>query len=189
MVHLSYPYITTGKTIALTRCTFVGKVPSLLFKHLQSWYYASKRFLPFPGRIQQPGGFSRSWRGRQDPLRLPLTGCSALLSPSAPKGFLASITRLGLEIASKSEGATAPLLFHPQPLSGTYQEPATPPGQFSGVFFFLRFYLFIFGCAGSPLAAASGHLPFRDALGTGAQLGLLGGTGVFPRPLPGQADS
>ena len=34
MVHLSYPYMTTGKTIALTRKTFVGKVISLLFNTL-----------------------------------------------------------------------------------------------------------------------------------------------------------
>ena len=33
-VQLSYPYITTGKTIALTRWTFVGKVMSLLFNIL-----------------------------------------------------------------------------------------------------------------------------------------------------------
>ena len=33
-VQLSYPYMTTGKTIALTRWTFVGKVMSLLFKML-----------------------------------------------------------------------------------------------------------------------------------------------------------
>ena len=33
-VQLSYPYITTGKTIALTRWTFVGKVMSLLFNML-----------------------------------------------------------------------------------------------------------------------------------------------------------
>ena len=31
MVQFSYPYMTTGKTIALTRQTFVGKVMSLLF--------------------------------------------------------------------------------------------------------------------------------------------------------------
>ena len=30
-VQLSHPYMTTGKTIALTRQTFVGKVMSLLF--------------------------------------------------------------------------------------------------------------------------------------------------------------
>ena len=33
IVQLSYPYMTTGKTIALTRQTFVGKVMSLLFKY------------------------------------------------------------------------------------------------------------------------------------------------------------
>ena len=31
IVQLSHPYMTTGKTIALTRQTFVGKVMSLLF--------------------------------------------------------------------------------------------------------------------------------------------------------------
>ena len=30
MVQISHPYMTTGKTIALTRWTFVGKVMSLL---------------------------------------------------------------------------------------------------------------------------------------------------------------
>ena len=34
MVHLSHPYMTTGKTLALTRRTFVGKVMSLLFNML-----------------------------------------------------------------------------------------------------------------------------------------------------------
>ena len=34
MVQLSHPYMTTGKTIALTRWTFVGKVMSLLFNKL-----------------------------------------------------------------------------------------------------------------------------------------------------------
>ena len=33
-VQLSHPYLTTGKTIALTRRTFVGKVMSLLLKML-----------------------------------------------------------------------------------------------------------------------------------------------------------
>ena len=31
IVQLSHPYVTTGKTIALTRWTFVGKIMSLLF--------------------------------------------------------------------------------------------------------------------------------------------------------------
>ena len=34
MVQLSHPYLTTGKTIALTRWTFVGKVMSLLLNML-----------------------------------------------------------------------------------------------------------------------------------------------------------
>ena len=43
IVQLSHPYMTTGKTIALTRWTFVGKVISLLFncffRNLQNTYY------------------------------------------------------------------------------------------------------------------------------------------------------
>ena len=34
IVQLSHPYMTTGKTIALTRWTFVGKATSLLFNML-----------------------------------------------------------------------------------------------------------------------------------------------------------
>ena len=34
IVQLSHPYMTIGKTIALIRCTFVGKVMSLLFNML-----------------------------------------------------------------------------------------------------------------------------------------------------------
>ena len=36
IVQLSHPYMTTGKTIALTRWTFVGKVISLLFNMLST---------------------------------------------------------------------------------------------------------------------------------------------------------
>ena len=38
---LSYPYMTTGKTIALTRWTFVGKVMSLLLNMLSRFIIAS----------------------------------------------------------------------------------------------------------------------------------------------------
>ena len=40
MVQLSHPYMITGKTIALTRQTFVGKVMSLLFNTLSSFVIA-----------------------------------------------------------------------------------------------------------------------------------------------------
>ena len=43
IVQFSSPYMTTGKTIALTRCTFVGKVISLPFNML-SWLVIT--FLP-----------------------------------------------------------------------------------------------------------------------------------------------
>ena len=35
-MQLSHPYMTTGKTVALTIWTFVGKVMSLLFNMLSS---------------------------------------------------------------------------------------------------------------------------------------------------------
>ena len=38
-VQLSHPYMTTGKTIALTRRTYVGKVMSLLFNMLSSHHF------------------------------------------------------------------------------------------------------------------------------------------------------
>ena len=43
MIQLSHPYMTTGKAIALTRQTFVGKMMSLLFNMLSRFVIA---FLP-----------------------------------------------------------------------------------------------------------------------------------------------
>ena len=40
IVQLSHPYLTTGKTKALTRQTFVGKVMFLLFNMLSRLEYA-----------------------------------------------------------------------------------------------------------------------------------------------------
>ena len=47
-VQLSHPYMTTGKTIALTRQTFVGKVMLLLFNMLSRFVTA---FLPGSKRL------------------------------------------------------------------------------------------------------------------------------------------
>ena len=44
MVQLSHPYMTTGKTVALTIWIFVGKVMSLLFNMLSRFVIA---FLPW----------------------------------------------------------------------------------------------------------------------------------------------
>ena len=79
IVQLSYPYITTGKTIALTRWTFVGKVVSLLFFwggvdktaefNLQTW-------LTWMRSCQ----YKRLWLGqRQSRARLP--GCTSSSGP------------------------------------------------------------------------------------------------------------
>ena len=48
IVQLSHSYMTTGKTIALTRRTFVGKVMSLLFNMLSSLV---RTFLPRSKRL------------------------------------------------------------------------------------------------------------------------------------------
>ena len=49
MVQLSHPYMTTGKTIALTRRTFVDKVISLLFNML------SRLVITFLSIFKEPG--------------------------------------------------------------------------------------------------------------------------------------
>ena len=48
ILQLSHPYMTTGKTVALTRQTFVGKVMSLLFSMLSRLVIA---FLPRSKRL------------------------------------------------------------------------------------------------------------------------------------------
>ena len=47
-IQLSHPYMITGKTIALTRCTFVGKVMSLVFNMLSKLVIT---FLPRSKRL------------------------------------------------------------------------------------------------------------------------------------------
>ena len=68
-VQLSHPYMTTGKTIALTRWTFVGKVMSLLLKAETMYQYNS---ISIPGLFHPTQGSPlafcpevASWRHRQ----------------------------------------------------------------------------------------------------------------------------
>ena len=54
MVQLSHQYMTTGKTIAFTRWTFIGKVMSLLFNKLSRFviaFLARSRCLNFMARV------------------------------------------------------------------------------------------------------------------------------------------
>ena len=71
VVQLSHPYMTSGKTIGLTRWTFVGKVMSLLFNMLsrvgqqRRWWHPTPWKIPWmeePGRLQSMG----SWRVGHD---------------------------------------------------------------------------------------------------------------------------
>ena len=55
IVQLSHPYTTTGKTIALTRRTFVDKVMSLLFNML------SRLVITFLPRSKNGTGLDNSW--------------------------------------------------------------------------------------------------------------------------------
>ena len=66
-VQLSHPYMTTGKTIALTRWTFVGKVMSLLLNMLSSLVIT---FLPMNKRLltswlQSPSAVILDFLGRK----------------------------------------------------------------------------------------------------------------------------
>ena len=69
IVQLSHPYMTTGKTIALTKRTFVGKVTSLLFNMLSRlvitflprskcllilWLQSPSAVILEPPKIKQP---------------------------------------------------------------------------------------------------------------------------------------
>ena len=75
IVQLSNPYMTTGKTIALTRQTFVGKVMSLLFNMLSrfikvflarskslliSWVHSSSTDISEPKKLKCINCFSLS---------------------------------------------------------------------------------------------------------------------------------
>ena len=72
MVQLSHPYMTTGKTIALTIRTFVGKVMSLLFNVLSRFFIA---FLPRSKRLLI------SWLQ---------SACAVILKPKKIKSFTVS---------------------------------------------------------------------------------------------------
>ena len=82
MVQLSLPYVTIGKTIALARCTFAGKVMSLLFNMLSrlviaflprckrlliSWLQSPSAVILEPSRNGDKRHFSGLW---EDPGRL-----------------------------------------------------------------------------------------------------------------------
>ena len=77
IVQLLHPYMTTGKTIALTRRTFVGKVMSLLFNTLSrlvitflprgkclliSWLQSPSAVIVYLGGKMSRTGGQETWR-------------------------------------------------------------------------------------------------------------------------------
>ena len=106
MVHLSHAYMITGKTIALTRQTFVGKVMSSVFNYCLGWS------LGFPHRsvskesacnVADPGsipGWGRSPGERNDnPLQY-----SCLENPmdrGAWRATVHGVKRVGHNLATK----------------------------------------------------------------------------------------
>ena len=89
MVRLSHPYLTAGKTIALTRWTFVSKVMSLLFNML------SRFVIAFPPRSKH---FLISW----------LQSLSAvILEPRKVKSLTVSIVSLSVY----TQDSCKPLLY------------------------------------------------------------------------------
>ena len=72
IVQFSHPYVTTGKTIPLTRRTFVGKVMSLLFNML------SRLVITFLPRSK---GLSISWLQ---------SSCAVILEPPKIKSAIVS---------------------------------------------------------------------------------------------------
>ena len=63
MVQLSHPYMTTGKTIALTRWIIVGKVMSVLFNMLSRLVIQRRRWHPTPVLLPGKSHGQRSLAG------------------------------------------------------------------------------------------------------------------------------
>ena len=88
IVQLSHPYMTTGKTIALTRWTFVGKVTSLLLNML------SRLVITFLPRSKH---LLISWLQSPPAVILePLKIKSLTVSIVSPSIFLEGIPKLGV---------------------------------------------------------------------------------------------
>ena len=110
IVQLSHPYVTTGKTIALTRRTFVGKVMSLLFitflprskRLLISWLQSTSAVILEPRKIKS---------ATVSPIYLPWsdgTVCHDLKSP--PKSIFGTL-RILIDVGPKCFHSSASSLL------------------------------------------------------------------------------
>ena len=83
IVQLSYPYMTTGKTIALTRWTFVGKVMSLPFNMLSRASSMAQRVKNLFAMQETQETRVRSL-GQEDPLEKEMGTHSSVLAWEIP---------------------------------------------------------------------------------------------------------
>ena len=116
MVQLSHPYLTTRKTIALTRWTFVNKVMSQLFNMLSRLVIAflprSKHLLiPRPSRLSQNSGFELP----ASCSKFPLTVCTYISAlsirpphPCFPCCVRKSVLCVCLSISALQIGSSVP---------------------------------------------------------------------------------
>ena len=83
MVHLSHPYTTIGKTTALSRQTFVGRVMSLVFNMLSRLALASL----VAQTIKRLPAMQETWvrsLGQEDPLEKEMATHSSVLAWRIP---------------------------------------------------------------------------------------------------------
>ena len=93
IVQLSYPYMTTGKTIALTRWTFVGKVISLLFNMPSRLVLVAQTVKRLPV-MRETQVQSLGW---EDPLEKEMATHSSILAWRSPgMGELGGLPSMGL---------------------------------------------------------------------------------------------
>ena len=81
MVQLSQPYVTTGKTMALTIWTFVGRVMSLVFNPLS-------RFVMVAQTVKSLPAMWKTWvqsLGQEDPLEKRMATRSGILAWRIPR--------------------------------------------------------------------------------------------------------
>ena len=92
MVQLSHAYMTTRKTIALTRRTFVGKVMSLHFNMLSRLVIGDNnkvlKEMAFEMRSEELAEFRQSGYSRWITLKLSLIICSVLGAEGAESNIM-----------------------------------------------------------------------------------------------------
>ena len=118
MVQLSHPYMTTGKTIALTRWTFVSKLMSLLFNMLSRFIIA---FLPRSKRLLiswlQPPSAVILEPKKMKSLTVPIVSPSIYLEVMGPDAMILVFLILSLKPAFSCSSFTFKRLFSSSLLS------------------------------------------------------------------------